>query len=106
MLWLIFRKHWYEDTIKDLKKLESILNINENLEIIFINLFYTIIELNKGNLKNFIIQIDNLLVKINKLNPEMFNNVIICLKIRNWMNTTLLYQIRFYTVKLKIIYVY
>jgi hypothetical protein len=58
-----------------MKKLESTYTINDHLENIFIQIFYSIIDFNKGNIKNFCIQLDNLLLKIDKLGQEPFSNV-------------------------------
>ncbi len=58
-----------------MKKLESTYTINDQLENIFIQIFYSIIDFNKGNIKNFCVQLDNLLLKIDKLGQEMFSYV-------------------------------
>lgn len=62
--------------MKDLKKLEAAIKITDQVENVFMFIFFAIIDFHKGNIKNFCHHIDNILINIDKLSPESLNNVI------------------------------
>ena len=71
-----FSKNWFDDTRKDLKKLQATFKKTDYIENVLMLTFLTIIDFLKGNIKNFCHYLDNILVKIDKINPELFNMVI------------------------------